>query len=408
MKILLLGAGAQGSVIAAELAKSREVSEVKIADIDLKRAKVLAERLKSERLSAQRLDVSNLDDVARAAEGMDVVINAVGIKFNKNIMVATLKSGACYQDLASEYVTEKPPFSVDQLEFDDEWKKAECTALIDMGLAPGVTDIVAKEVTDRLDRVDKIRVTLFYKIESKEMISSWAPEIAWGDMAEEPVVFKNGKFKKVPPFSGEETYVFPEPIGQQTIVWHAHEESILMPLFIGKGIKNVGVKIGGEFWSNMPLAATRAIVQLGLMNDKPMDVKGVKVSPRDLLYTLTPRTLSTEEVEKKIKTGVITGSYGCILIDIEGEEKGEKVHKTLQVKAPNIIEIQKKIPGVYDLSYMTSVPAALIAIKLGRGEIKTKGVVPPEGLEPKIRKELLTELAKKDIVVHERTEKCLA
>jgi len=408
MKILLLGAGAQGLVIAAELAKSREVSEIKIADIDLKRAKSVADRLNSGKLITQRLDVSNANEVVKAAKDMDVVINAISIKFNANIMDAALRNGAYYEDMASQYITDNSTFSVDQLRFDADWKKAECTALIDMGISPGLTDLIAREVTDDLDRVNRIRVLLFYSIESKEIVSSWAPEIAWEDMSEQPVVFENGKFKRVPPFSGEETYVFPEPIGPQTIVWHSHEEAILMPLFIGKGLKHVDFKMGGGFWSNIPMTATKAIVKLGFTNTKPIEIMGAKIAPRDILYALTPRTPTPEEMEKKIQTGAISGSSGSILLEIEGEKGGEEVHHTLSVEAPNIFEVQEKVPGASDLSYMVGIPTALAAIKLGRGEIGTHGVIPPEGLERNVRRALLTELADRGIVVHERIEKRLA
>jgi len=70
--------------------------------------------------------------------------------------------------------------------------------------------------------------------------------------------------------------------------------------------------------------------------------------------------------------------------------------------------VQKKMPGASDISYMVSVPAALMAIKLGRGEIRTHGVIPPEGLERNVRKSLLADLADKGIIVHERIEKRLA
>jgi saccharopine dehydrogenase-like NADP-dependent oxidoreductase len=53
MKIWVVGGGVQGSVIATELVRSPEVSEVRLVDIDLKKTEWLAERLKSENVSTQ-------------------------------------------------------------------------------------------------------------------------------------------------------------------------------------------------------------------------------------------------------------------------------------------------------------------------------------------------------------------
>jgi len=408
MKILIVGAGAQGLVIASELVKDPEVDEVRFADIDLEKAKRLAGKLKSEKICTYRVDASKSDDLLKVAKGVDVIVNSTAPKYNLTIMNAALKSGAYYQDLASEYVTETLPLSVNQLKVSDKWRDAGLTALIDTGVSPGITNVLARHAADRLDRVDQIRIRLFYELESTEIISTWAPKIAWEDMAEEPVVFKDGEFSRVPPFGGEEVYTFPEPVGSQTVVWHAHEEAITLPLFIGKGVRYVDVKMGGGWWPNMPLAVTKAIVQLGFMNDKPIEIKGTKIAPREVLFALTPPTPSMEEVESKIKAGIIADSRGSIVVEVDGEKAGKKTRYILYVESPSIRGVQKKLPGATDLSYMTGVPASIFARMLGKGEINTEGVFPPECLEPEVRKKFLIELAERDIIIHERVEQRLA
>jgi len=234
MKILVVGTGAQGSVIATELVRSPGVSEVRLSDIDLGKAKRLAERLKSEKVHTHRVDANWRP------------------QFNLNIMEASLKVGAHYQDLAS-YPTE-------QLALSDRWKEAGLTALIDTGVSPGFTNVLAAQAADKLDRVEEIRIRLWGGVESKEPTSFWSPETAWTDMAAEPIVYENGEYKEVPPFSGEEAYNFPDPVGQQTVFWHSHEEPETIPRFIGKGVKYVDFKMGGP---DFPLA--KAIVELAFL-----------------------------------------------------------------------------------------------------------------------------------------------
>ncbi len=393
MKILIVGVGAQGSVIATEIVKSPEVSELRLSDIDLKKAQRLAERLKSEKVGTYRVDAKKVDDIRRAAREVNVIVNATtwNTKFNLNIMEAALKSGAHYQDLASY-----PP---QQLDLSDRWKEAGLTALIDTGVSPGFTNVLAAQAADKLDRVEEIRVKLWGAVESEEPVSMWSPETAWGDMAAQPIVYEDGEYKEVSPFSGDEVYTFPDPIGPQTVYMHSHEEPETLPRFIGKGVRYVDFKMGGP---DFPLA--KAIVEFGLLSDKPVDVKGVKVAPRDVFLALVPPTPSMEDMEKMIATGMIS-MRGCVAVDVKGQKEDVKMRYILYSLFPDIQELMKRMPGANPVAYVTSVPASTFTKMLAKGEIKTRGVIPPEALEPEVRKAFLAELTEKGITVHEKVER---
>jgi len=391
MKILIVGTGAQGSIIATEMVKSPKVSEIRISDIDLGKVERLAERLNSEKVRTHHVDANKTNDVMQVARDVNVIVNTTTWKpqFNLNIMEAALNVGALYQDLAS-YPTE-------QLALNDRWKEAGLTALIDTGVSPGVTNVLAAQVADKLDRVKEIRVRLWGGVESKEPTSFWSPETAWTDMAEKPIVYENGEYKKVPPFSGEEVYNFPD-VGPQTVFWHSHEEPETLPRFIGKGVKYVDFKMGGP---DFPLA--KAIVELGLMNDKPINVKGIKVAPRDVFLALVPPTPSMEEVERMIKAEMISMRM-CCAVDVEGQKKGAKMRYVLYSSFMDINELKKRMPGANPVAYVTSVPASIFTKMLVKGRIKTRGVIPPEALEPAVRQAFIAELAEKGITVREKVE----
>jgi len=393
MKILIVGVGAQGSVIATEIVKSPEVYEVRLADIDLKKAERLAERLKSEKVCSYRVDANKVDDITRAAKEVNVIVNATtwNARFNLNIMKAALKNGSHYQDLASY-----PP---QQLELSDRWKEAGLTALIDTGVSPGVTNVLAAQAADKLDRVEEIRVRIWSAVESEEPVSLWSPETAWGDMAEEPIVYENGQYTEVPPFSGKEVYTFPDPVGPQTVYWHSHEEPETLPRFIGKGVRYADFKMGGP---GFPIA--KAIVEFGLLSSKSINVKGVEVAPRDVFLALVPPTPSMEKMEKMIKAGMII-KRGCYAVDVKGQKEDARMRYVLYSFPPDLQELMKRMPGANPTAYVTSVPASTFTIMLAKGEIETKGVIPPEGLEPKVRNAFLAELAKKGITVHEKVER---
>ncbi len=395
MKAVIVGTGAIGIVIASELARNPETEEVRLADIDLQRAEQIRDWLKSDKVSAHRVDAGKSDEIVRVAEGADVIVNATLPRFNLTIMNAAFVAETNYVDLAlydhSSYLQ--------QLESHEKWKAAGLTALLNAGSSPGITNVLAAQAADKLDRVDSIRIRIFDSVESKEIVSTWSPEVMWDDMATAPVVYDSGDFKRVPLFSGEEIYNFPDPIGSQTVVAHVHEEPVTLPRFIGKGLKHVDLKLGTP---DMP--TIKFVVELGLLGEDPVDVGGAKVVPRALFFKLIPRTLSFEEVKNKIKAGTLVDARECYVVEVEGEKAGKKMTYVLSVPFPTLIEVQEKMPGATHESYVTGVSAAIFAGMICTGDIKTKGVLLPECLHVEARKTLLAKLAEKDIKVQERVE----
>jgi len=116
MKILVVGTGAIGIVIASELTRHPEVEEVRLADINLQRAEQIRDWLKSEKVSAHRVDAGKINNVVRVAENVDAIVNATLPRFNLTIMDAAFRAKADYVDLAMSWSS---PFQK-QLELDDK------------------------------------------------------------------------------------------------------------------------------------------------------------------------------------------------------------------------------------------------------------------------------------------------
>ncbi len=285
MKISIIGAGAQGSAIAFVLAKTSEVSNVVSADIDLDVARRATEKTKSDKVSAKQVDAGSVDDLHRAVNGSDTVINATP-RFNFNIMEAALKSRAHYLDLGSGDGESTEDAVQKQLAFSDKFKSAGLTAVVYMG-GPFTTNVAVRYAADRLDRVDEIRMRYATDkfVPTEEFIPTWAPswspETALGEWIPPATIYENGIFKEVPPFSGVEDYFFPEPVGPATVCHIDYEPTHTLPRFI-KGVKYVDYKI-------RPDKMAGSLIKMGFGNDKPVEVKGVRVAPRDvLLALLTP------------------------------------------------------------------------------------------------------------------------
>jgi len=187
------------------------------------------------------------------------------------------------------------------------------------------------------------------------------------------------------------------------MVHHHHEEVVTLPRFIGKGLKYVDFKMG-----DADILTTKAIWEIGLLNDKPINVKGVKVTPRDVFLSAIPPPLTMEQVEQKIKEGILIDAAECGVIEITGEKSGEKTRYTYEWPTLSIRDANKIMPGATQESYATGIPAAIFAWMLGKGEIKNTGVIAPECLELEARRTFLSKLAEAKQPVYEKVEKILS
>lgn len=395
--MVLGGYGAQGQVICRELVKHPKVSEVICAGRRLEQAKRFVSRCKSEKLLASRIDLDNVNEARAAVKNVDLVINAASYIYNLRLIKVCAASGVNYQDLASAWSIETMDLPLDkaiekELEFDQNFKDVGTVALISTGQDPGITDAIAGYAADNLDHLYEVCMKDCSILKAKEIVSTWAPDLLWRDMINNPIIFENGEFRRVPPFSGEEIYVFPDPIGSQPCYHHLHEEPVTMPMYL-KDLKYVEFKMCGP---DMPFA--KAIFDYGLAKKEPIEVKGVKVAPLDVFLALTPRALTPEEIEKKIANGILQDEISCILLDIKGKRKGREVKSTFYTML-TLKEANRRMPGVTATSYYVGIGAEVFTEIIAEGKITTKGVVAPEALTPEEKKAVIQRLDKKGIKI---------
>jgi len=382
MKVLVLGAGAVGTVICRDLVKTPRISEVICADINIDRAKQLAENLKSDKVTPKKMDANNSDQLMKALKEVDIVANMTLPKFNLKVMDAALKKGVHYIDNAVHITVDK------KLAFDAAYKDAGLTALLNLGEDPGLSNIFARYAADRMDRVNEIRIRDGETCESEKysFIATFSPEVfLGGEVFLKPLIFEKGEFKKLPPLSREEVYNFPEPMGPLHVYCTDHEETETLPRFIKKGVKYTDFKLT---FSPKIVALLKTLNELGLMSQKPIDVKGVKVSPLDVFISLIPTPV---EIGGKVR------GYACILADVRGEKGDEKMHYIIYSWMSHE-EAYKKL-GVTATAYLTGIPAAVGAEMLADGGIKRRGVFPPEVLDPE---PFLARIRQRGIPIYEK------
>lgn len=401
-KILIVGAGAQGGPCASILSREKDMSEIVLGDIDLELTKKAKEKIKSDKIIPIKLDAGNVDDVTRAAKGVDVIINLTLTEFDMPIMKAALNSGVHYVDTSFgepslmdiqardnilAQIIEKRPLS-----FDKEFKNAGLTALLGCGTSPGTTNVIARYICDKLDRVEEMCIRLGSKSlePSKEVVRGWAPtwspfRALWG-YAVEPTIFENGQYKKYPIFSCPEEYAFPDPLGPVLLTYHQHQESITLPYFIGKGMKYCAFKYPVD-------PAAGAFVKMGFGSPDPIDLKGVKVVPRDVLlkFVRPPVNAFFSEDENSVKQPINRMQY--IVVEAKGTQSGKEV-KYIAATPSNFIRTTEERIKVYKKLGTTIISVALPAAVGAKMCVKgnaDKGVISSECLDPKTFLKMIAE-----------------
>src|SRR3990172_4982777 len=132
MRVLILGCGAQGSVMAHYLARSEAIDRVVCADVSLQRAEAAKRAAGSRKARATALDA--------ALGSVDLVVNAAHPRFNVPLTRAALRAGVHYQDLAADYRGIRA-----QVALSKAFAKKGLVGLLQCGGSPGVTTVLARE-----------------------------------------------------------------------------------------------------------------------------------------------------------------------------------------------------------------------------------------------------------------------
>jgi carboxyaminopropylagmatine dehydrogenase len=400
--VLILGAGAQGNVVGTVLSRAADVGRIVLADIDPVRAEETARSIGGDRVQVARADVTAIDETAalmRQGE-FDLVINLAPPQFIPQVMKAALLAGRNYLDLSSVKLYELDGLAFEQLQDADAWASSGRIALINGGSAPGLTNIMAREGADLLDEVERIEIKDYSLTTCDEYVPLWILSVYAIDCATEPWIWDEGRPVRVPIFSGEEEYDFPPPIGRKGKVYtHAHEEAVTLPLYLGKPVRHCDYKIGDG-----DIDAWRFLVErLRLMDETPVEVGGVMVRPRDLLLRMLPPTPSPQRVVEMVGSGRLASR--CMLTcDVTGTRQGRRTRVRLWTDSPDLAGACRLVPGASDISLLTSVPAAVFALMILRGQIDRTGVVLPETLARGERDLLLEGIAEYGIEIKRRAE----
>lgn len=266
-----------------------------------------------------------------------VMINATTHHLNLPAMKAALKAGIHYIDLGGLF-----HYTRKQLKLSKAFERRKRLAILGMGCAPGMSNLLAVHAAEGMDRVDSIEIKVGGKSLSRKKLPLNTVEVPYaiGTIREEltlkPFVFAHGRFNSVRPRTGGEKFRFPAPVGVQTVFYTLHSEVATLPLsFKKRGVREVSFKIGFE----EPLI-------------------------RALLH---PNSKTKFVMPKHVKDIEITAAL------VRGQKNGKKI----SVIAYALVRAKRGISaGTVD----TAIPPAIVATMMSK--IRRTGVLSPEEAVP--------------------------
>ena len=298
MRILIVGAGGVGAAAAA-IARHRDFFEaIVLADLDGDRAQAAAARCRDDRITGAACDASDVAAIAALAESerADVILNACDPRLNPPIFAAARRAGVTYLDMAMTLSERDPdrPYEktgvlLGDLQFaeHDAWEADGQLALVGIGVEPGLSDIFARHAADELfDEIDEVGVR-----DGADLVvagHAFAPTFSIWTTIEEclnpPLIWERERgWFVTEPFSGPELFEFPEGIGKVECVNVEHEEVVLIPRWVKCNRVTFKYGLGEEF-----IGVLKTLHLLGLDSTVPIDVRGQRVSPRDVVAAALP------------------------------------------------------------------------------------------------------------------------
>ncbi len=387
MRMLVLGAGLQGSACAYDLLQQPAVERVTIADLKPDRVPAFLKPHVGKRLVLLKLDVQDGSALRDAMRGHAAVMNAAPYYFNLDVSRAAVAAGLHSADLGGN--TE---IVFQQRLLDAEAERQNLSVIPDCGLAPGMVNILAAEGIRRVADAEAVKIyvgglpqhpepPLNYQIVySLEGALDYYTTPSW--------VLRDGKATRVDALSELEAVMFPPPVGELEAFHTGGGISTLPWTYEGKvrTMEYKTLRYPGH------VAIMRPIRDLGLLDLTPVKVKGKEIVPRDaFIATVSPKLNKLEGrdlVALRVEVWGRGGRGG------QGGRGGDGKRVAWQ-----LLDYYDEAHGISAMMRTTGYSLAITGLMQVDGRINAKGVRTPDEAVP--FDEYVSELAKRGVEIRE-------
>jgi saccharopine dehydrogenase-like NADP-dependent oxidoreductase len=382
-KLLVLGGGMVGSVMAADLATEPSF-EVTLADLREENLAKAAARA-SGKIKTIKVDLSDPAAVSRLVSPFDMVCGALASRLGFQTLRAVIEAGKNYADISF--------FAQDALELDGLAKAKGVTAVVDCGVAPGMSNMAAGYATTYFDRTDSIAIYVGGLPRERRWPFEYKAGFAPADVIEEYVrpsrIVENGTIVVREALSEPELLDFPgvgtlEAFNTDGLRSLAY--TLEVPCMVEKTMRYPG-----------HIELMRVLRHIGLFSETPIEVPGadgkpVRVRPLDVISTLMfPQwTYSPGEEDMTI-----------MRIIAEGEKNGRRERLTWDLS-----DTFDRATQATSMSRTTAFPCTIMARQILAGAFKKPGVHPPEhvGMIPGLLDSVFAQLQSRGVTYTRRTD----
>ena len=359
-RVLVIGCGFSGQKVIRQLVKSPVFSKIVIGDIDGPRVSKLVSELATagKEVTGTTLDASDELAVQKTSKGADVIVNVTG-PYDKTA-VPTVKA-AINNRIGYVDINIQIPSTRAVLAMDDDARMAGISVLVGFGDVPGLINTVARYGSDKLDEVEDILLAAGGN--RYPFLTGAAFERIWRNMHGPPVHgYRDGRFVERQACGDREMITLPGLPGEFEVMNCNLAPVYTLPRTI-TGVKQVTCKagmsppeVGNDLFARL--------FQWGALTHEPLLVKGTSVKPSDftLAFLASPAHASAINLAK---LPVMGGMY----VRVRGKKNGGPAQFTYSYRDTKFVLIEKI--------------CTLAAEMLACNEIKARGVLAPEALDPK-------------------------
>lgn len=371
-KIMIIGAGGVGRVVAYKCAEHPEVfSEILLASRTKSKCDEIARAIGRNRIQTAGVDAENVPELVELIKsfGPKMVINVALPYQDLTIMEACLETGVHYLDTANYEPKDEAKFEYSwQWAFHDRFKEKGLLAVLGCGFDPGVTSVFTKyAVKHHFDEIHYLDIVdANAGSHGKAFATNFNPEINIREVTQKGKYWENGQWVETEPHEISAMLNYPE-IGPKKsyVIYHEELESL---------VKNFPTLKRARFWMTFGdeyLTHLRVIQNIGMASIEPVIYQGMEIVPLQFLKAVLPNPGDLGEN--------YTGwtSIGC---RIKGVKDGQE--KTYYVWNNCSHEVAYKETGTQGVSYTTGVPAMIGALMMLTGEWSGSGVFNVEEFNP--------------------------
>ena len=359
MRMLVLGAGLQGSACAYDLLQQSAVQRVTLADLRPGRLPAFLKNKRDKRLVTARLDAKQSVRLRKLMRGHDAVLNALPYYFNYSVARNAIAAGLHCADLGgnTEIVHKQKTLHAAA-------RKKQVSIIPDCGLAPGMVNIIAAEGIRRVGDAESVKIfvgglpqkpepPLNYQIVySLEGALDYYTTPSW--------ILREGRPERVDALSELEDVEFPSPVGTLE-AFHTGGGISTMPwAYRGKmrTMEYKTLRYPGH------VAIMRPIREMGLLSLEPVKMKGTEIVPRDAFIAAVSPQLTKPSSKDLV----------ALRVEVQGKN-GNRV-------AWQLLDYFDEATGISAMMRTTGYSLAITGVMQVDGRITAAGVHTPDEAVP--------------------------